>query len=79
MNISLGISNFLEEIASLSYSVVFLYFFALITEEAFLISLLFRIRPSFPLSQLLPSGSFHKPLTLLHQRADRLKTTTPEN
>ena len=28
---SLGISNFLEEISSLSHSVVFLYFFALIT------------------------------------------------
>ena len=30
------ISNFLEEITSLSYSIVFLYFFALITEEGFL-------------------------------------------
>ena len=38
---SLGISNFLEEISSLSLVVVFLYFFALITEEGFLISLLF--------------------------------------
>ena len=38
-----------------------------------------RIRPSFPLSQSLPSGSFHKPLILLHQRADRLKTTSTEN
>ena len=35
--ISLGISNFLEEISSLSHSVVFLYFFALIAEEGFLI------------------------------------------
>ena len=35
---SLGISSFLEEISSLSHSVVFLYFFALITEEGFLIS-----------------------------------------
>ena len=26
--------------------------------------------PSFPLSQSLPSGSFHKPLILLYQRAD---------
>ena len=33
----LGISNFLEEISSLSHSIVFLYFFALITEEGFLI------------------------------------------
>ena len=38
MKYSLGISNFLEEIASLSHSIVFLYFFALITEEDFLIS-----------------------------------------
>ena len=36
--ISLGISNFLEEISSLSHSIVFLYFFALITKEVFLIS-----------------------------------------
>ena len=38
-----------------------------------------RTRLSFPLSQSLPSGSFHKPLILLHQRADRLKTTIKEN
>ena len=38
MKRSLGISNFLEEISSLSHSIVFLYFFALITEEGFLIS-----------------------------------------
>ena len=36
MKCSLGISNFLEEICSLSHSVVYLYFFALISEEAFL-------------------------------------------
>ena len=38
-----------------------------------------RTRPSFPLSQSLPSGNFHKLLSLLHQRADRLKTTITEN
>ena len=38
MKYSLGISSFLEEISSLSHSFVFLYFFALITEEGFLIS-----------------------------------------
>ena len=38
MKYSLGISNFLEEISILSHSVVFLYFFALVTEEGFLIS-----------------------------------------
>ena len=39
MKCSLGISNFLEEISRLSHSVAFLYFFPLITEEGFLISL----------------------------------------
>ena len=38
MKRSLGISNFLEEISSLSHSIVFLYFFALISKEGFLIS-----------------------------------------
>ena len=38
MKYFLGISNFLEEISGLSHSIVFLYFFALITEEGFLIS-----------------------------------------
>jgi len=32
------VSNFLEQISSLSHSIVFLHFFALITEEVFLIS-----------------------------------------
>ena len=41
MKYSLGISNFLEEISSLSQSIVFLYFFALITEEDSDLSLLF--------------------------------------
>ena len=36
MKYSVGISNFLDEISSLSHS-VFFYFFALIAEEAFLI------------------------------------------
>ena len=38
MKCSFGISDFLEEISSLSHCVVFLYFFALIAEEGFLIS-----------------------------------------
>ena len=38
MKYSLGISNFLEETSSLSHSIVFLYFFALIAEEGFFIS-----------------------------------------
>ena len=28
-----------------------------------------RTRPSFPFSQSLPPGRFHKPLTILHQKA----------
>ena len=38
MKWSLGISNLLEEISSLSHPIVFFCFFALITEEGFLIS-----------------------------------------
>ena len=38
MKCSLGISNFLEEISSLSHSVLFFCFFALIAAEGFLIS-----------------------------------------
>ena len=37
MKYSLGISYFLEEISSLSHSIVFFYFFALIVEEVSLI------------------------------------------
>ena len=37
-----------------------------------------RTKPGFPLSQSLPSGSFHKPLILIHQKADRMKTTITE-
>ena len=38
-----------------------------------------KTRPSFPHSQSLPPGSFHKPLILIHQRADQTKTTITEN
>ena len=38
MKCSLDISNFLEEISNISHSIVFLYFFALFTEEGFLFS-----------------------------------------
>ena len=38
-----------------------------------------RTRLSFPLSQSLPSASFHKPLIFLHQRVDRMKITITEN
>ena len=55
MNCSLGISNFLEEISSLSHSAVFLDFFALITEEGFLISPYYSLElciQIYPLSHL---------------------------
>ena len=38
MKCSLDISNFLEEMSSFPHSIVFLYLFALITEEGLLIS-----------------------------------------
>ena len=54
---SLGISNFLEKISSLSNSTVFLYFFALITEESFLIA------PCYSLELCIQMGiSFLSPL-----------------
>ena len=64
MKSSLGISNFLEEISSLSHSIVFLYFFALITEEGFLISpcysleLCIQLGISFPFSFAFHFSSF---------------------
>ena len=62
---SLGISNFLEEISSLSHSVVFLYLFALIAEEGFLISpcysleLCIQMGISFLFSFAFRFSSFH--------------------
>ena len=38
-----------------------------------------RTRPSFPLSQSLPSASFERPLILIHKKTNRLKTTITEN
>ena len=38
-----------------------------------------RARPSFLHSLPLPSGSFHEPLILIHQRGERMKTTITEN
>ena len=38
MKYSFGVSQFLKEISSLSHSIVFLYFFVVITEEGFHIS-----------------------------------------
>ena len=47
MKWSLGISNFLEEISSLSHSTDFLYFCAMITEEGFLISPCYSLNSAF--------------------------------
>jgi len=68
MKCSLGISNFLEEISSLSHSIVYLYFFALINEEGFLISPCYSLNSAFrwvylsfcpwPFTSLLFSGIF---------------------
>ena len=44
MRHSLGISNFLEEISSLSHSIVSLYFFVLFTQEFFLISPFYSLK-----------------------------------
>ena len=65
MKYSLGISNFLEEISSLSHSIVFLYFFELIIEEGFLISSVYsldcciQIGISFLFSFAFGFSSFH--------------------
>ena len=49
------------------------------TKDLLSLALPISTRPSFPLNQSLPSGSFLKPLILIHQRAHRLKTTMTEN
>jgi len=50
---SLGISNFLEEISSLSHSIVFLYLFALITLEDFLMSPFYSLELCFQMGMFL--------------------------
>ena len=59
MKCSLGISNFLEEISSLSHSVLFLYFFILITEEGILIYSCYSLELciQMPISFLFPFNS----------------------
>ena len=82
MRCSLGISNYLEEISSLSHSTVFLYFFALITEEGFLFffkGLCYLISFSrvqgFWLNALLST----KEVTILHIKPQGGNTTLPIN
>ena len=65
MKFSLDVTIFLEEISSLSHSIVFLYFFALVTEEGFLISpccslgLCIQMGISFLFSFAFSLSSFH--------------------
>ena len=60
MKHSLSISNFLEEISSLSHSIGFLYFFALITEECFLISARYSLELCIQMDiSFLSSFAFH--------------------
>ena len=47
MKCPLGMSDFLKEISSLSHSIIFLYFFALITEEGFLICSCYSLNSAF--------------------------------
>ena len=56
MKCSLDISNFLEEISSLSHSVFFLYFFALIAEEGFLISSCYSLLKLISIKLVMPSN-----------------------
>ena len=75
MKCSFGISNFPEEISSLSHSIVFFYFFALITEEGFLISPCYSLKlciqmgisflSSFAFSSLLFTAILRPPQTTI--------------
>ena len=78
MKCSFGISDFLEEISSLSHFIVFLYFFALISEEAFLISpcysleLYIQMLLSFLFSFAFRFSSFHSYLDYIKIRECRV-------
>ena len=82
MKCSFGISNFLEDISSLSHSVVFLYFFALIAKEGFLISscysleLCIQMFISFLFSFAFRFSSFHSPITSWQIDGETMETVT---
>ena len=60
MKCSLGISNFPEEISSLSHSIVLIYLFALLTYEGVLISLCYSSELCIQLPMYFPfSFAFH--------------------
>ena len=75
MKCSLGISNFLEEISSLSHSVIYLYFFALITEEGFLVSPGYSLTEYGPLEKGM-ANHFSIPALRTHQQYKRQKDRT---
>ena len=54
MKCSLVISSFPEEISSVSLSIVFLYFFAFITEEGFLISPCYSLELRIQMESIFP-------------------------
>ena len=57
---TLGISHFLEEISNLSHSIVFRYFFALVTEEGFFVSPCYSLKLSIQMAvSFLFSFAFH--------------------
>ena len=65
-------ANFLEEISSLSHSVVFLYFFALISEEGFLLSpcysLLFLAKSKVGIYKLISGGDSEVCFNVFHDK-----------
>ena len=85
MKYSFGISDFLEEISSLSHSVVFLYFFALIAEECFLISscysleLCIQMFISFLFSFAFCFSSFHSSANFLCHKHSPHKQVSDNN
>ena len=76
MKCSLGISNFLKETSSLPHSVVFLCFFALISEEGFLIAAAMahkRSQEELPHVEVRGAGQECQAVTALEQ----LRRATP--
>ena len=72
MKCSLDISNFHEEIFSLSHSVIFLYFFALISEEGFLISPCYSLELCLQMLISYPPLSSRMVLLLFQKNSEKL-------